>query len=202
MMLEKIKTPGLAHLSYLVGSGGQAAVIDPRRDCAIYVEKARAAGLEITHIFETHRNEDLVSGAPILADMTGATVLHGPNPEQPIADAQTVRDGDCFAIGQLTIQVLETPGHTDDHLAYALFDTAYPDKAVGVFTGDALFVGDVGRTDFYPERREEVAGLLYDSLQKYWRWGIRRLYIPLMVRDLCAAQAWQNASFLLSAMRE
>ena len=178
MLLEKIKTPGLAHLSYLVGSGGQAAVIDPRRDCAIYVEKARAAGLEITHIFETHRNEDLVSVAPILADMTGATVLHGPNPEQPIVYAQTVRDGDCFTIGQLNIQVLETPGHTDDHLAYALFDTAYPDKAVGVFTGDALFVGDVGRTDFYPERREEVAGLLYDSLQKILALGDQAIIYP------------------------
>src|SRR3546814_5514657 len=69
MLLEKIKTPGLSHLSYLVGSGGQAAVIDPRRDCEIYVEKARAEGLAITHIFETHRNEDLVSGAPVLAEM-------------------------------------------------------------------------------------------------------------------------------------
>lgn len=178
MLLEKIKTPGLSHLSYLVGSGGQAAVIDPRRDCAIYVEKARAAGLEITHIFETHRNEDLVSGAPILADMTGATVLHGPNPEQPIVYAKTVRDGDCFTIGQLEIRVLETPGHTDDHLAYALFDTAYPEKAVGVFTGDALFVGDVGRTDFYPERREEVAGLLYDSLQKILALGDQAIIYP------------------------
>lgn len=178
MLLEKIKTPGLSHLSYLVGSGGQAAVIDPRRDCAIYVEKARAAGLEITHIFETHRNEDLVSGAPILADMTGATVLHGPNPEQPIVYAETVRDGDCFAIGQLEIRVLETPGHTDDHLAYALFDTAYPEKAVGVFTGDALFVGDVGRTDFYPERREEVAGLLYDSLQNILALGDQAIIYP------------------------
>ncbi len=153
MLLEKIKTPGLSHLSYLVGSGGQAAVIDPRRDYTIYVEKARAAGLEIIHIFETHRNEDLVSGAPILAKITGAIVLHGPNPERPVVYAQTVCEGDCFAIGQLEIRVLETPGRTDDHLAYALFDTAYPDKAVGVFTGDALFVGDVGRTDFYPERR-------------------------------------------------
>lgn len=178
MLLEKIKTPGLSHLSYLVGSGGQAAVIDPRRDCAIYVEKARTAGLEITHIFETHRNEDLVSGAPILADMTGATVLHGPNPEQPIVYAKTVRDGDCFTIGQLEIRVLETPGHTDDHLAYALFDTAYPEKAVGVFTGDALFVGDVGRTDFYPERREEVAGLLYDSLQKILALGDQAIIYP------------------------
>ncbi|WP_201567374.1 MBL fold metallo-hydrolase [Psychrobacter sp. JCM 18900] len=178
MLLEKIKTPGLSHLSYLVGSGGQAAVIDPRRDCAIYVEKARAAGLEITHIFETHRNEDLVSGAPILAAMTGATVLHGPNPEQPVVYAQTARNGDCFSIGQLEIHVLETPGHTDDHLAYALFDTAYPDKAVGVFTGDALFVGDVGRTDFYPERRREVAGLLYDSLQDILALGDQAIIYP------------------------
>lgn len=178
MLLEKIKTPGLAHLSYLVGSGGQAAVIDPRRDCAIYVEKARAQGLEITHIFETHRNEDLVSGAPILAEMTGTSVLHGPNPEQPIVYAKTVRDGDCFTIGQLEIRVLETPGHTDDHLAYALFDNAYPDKAVAVFTGDALFVGDVGRTDFYPDRAEEVAGLLYDSLQKILALGDQAIIYP------------------------
>lgn len=71
MLLEKIKTPGLSHLSYLIGAGGKAAVIDPRRDCAIYAEKARAAGLEITHIFETHRNEDLVSGAPIFGRHDG-----------------------------------------------------------------------------------------------------------------------------------
>lgn len=178
MLLEKIKTPGLAHLSYLVGSGGQAAVIDPRRDCAIYVEKARAAGLDITHVFETHRNEDLVSGAPILAAMTGAKVLHGPNPERPVAYAETARDGDCFAIGQLELRAMETPGHTDDHLAFALFDTAYPDKAVGVFTGDALFIGDVGRTDFYPDRRHEVAGLLYDSLRRILALGDQAIVYP------------------------
>lgn len=178
MLLEKIKTSGLAHLSYLVGAGGQAAVIDPRRDCAIYVDKARAEGLEITHIFETHRNEDLVSGAPILAQITGARVLHGPNPERPVVYADTVHEGDSFPLGQLEIRVMETPGHTDDHLAYALFDTAYPDKAVGVFTGDALFIGDVGRTDFYPDRREEVAGLLYDSLQKILALGDQAMVYP------------------------
>ncbi|WP_293921897.1 MBL fold metallo-hydrolase [Sphingobium sp. UBA5915] len=178
MLLEKIKTPGLSHLSYLVGSDGQAAVIDPRRDCAIYLEKARAAGLEITHIFETHRNEDLVSGAPVLAGMTGAKVLHGPNPERPVVYAKTAREGDCFAIGQLKIRAMETPGHTDDHLADVLFDTAYPDKAVGVFTGDALFVGDVGRTDFYPDRREEVAGLLFDSLRKLLALGDQAIIYP------------------------
>ena len=75
MRLEKIKTPGLSHLSYLVGSGGEAAVIDPRRDCEVYVEKARAEGFRITHIFETHRNEDLVSGAPVLGRIDGGEGL-------------------------------------------------------------------------------------------------------------------------------
>jgi len=178
MILETIKTPGLSHLSYLVGAGGKAAVIDPRRDCDIYLEKARAQGLEITHILETHRNEDLVSGSPILAAMTGAKVLHGPNPERKVVFADTAREGDFVDIGQLRIEVIETPGHTDDHLAYAIHDTAYPDGAVGVFTGDALFIGDVGRTDFYPERKREVAGLLYDSLQKLLGLGDQAIVYP------------------------
>lgn len=178
MLLEKIKTPGLSHLSYLVGAGGKAAVIDPRRDCECYLEMARAEGLEITHIFETHRNEDLVSGAPILKALTGARVLHGPNPGGTVVYAETARDGDAFEIGQLKIRVLETPGHTDDHLAFVLHDTAYPSGPVGVFTGDALFVGDVGRTDFYPDRKREVAGLLYDSLQKILALGDQVILYP------------------------
>lgn len=178
MILEKVKTPGLSHLSYLIGSGSEAAVIDPRRDCDIYIEKARAEGLTITHIFETHRNEDLVSGAPILAGLTGAKVLHGPNAAGDVAYAETAREGDEFSIGQLRIRVLETPGHTDDSLSFVLHDTAYPEGAVGVFTGDALFVGDVGRTDFYPDREREVAGLLYDSLQKLLSLGDQTLLYP------------------------
>lgn len=178
MLLEKIKTPGLAHLSYLLASGGQAAVIDPRRDCDIYLEKARSQGFEITHIFETHRNEDLISGAPILAELTGAKVIHGPQPPEPVVYAETTREGQTFNIGQLQIKVLETPGHTDDHLAFAVFDSQYPDKAVGVFTGDALFIGDVGRTDFYPDRAEEVAGLLYDSLTKILALGDQAIIYP------------------------
>lgn len=178
MILEKIKTPGLSHLSYLIGSGGKAAVIDPRRDCDIYLEKARTEGLEITHIFETHRNEDLITGSPILAQMTGAVVLHGPNPEREVAFARTARDGDTFEIGQLTIEALETPGHTDDHLAFVIHDREYRDGPVGVFTGDALFVGDVGRTDFYPDRKHEVAGLLFDSLQKLLALGDQTILYP------------------------
>jgi len=178
MLLRKIKTPGLSHLSYLVGSGGKAAVIDPRRDCDIYLETARAEGLEITHLFETHRNEDLVSGAPILASMTDAEVFHGPNAGGDVVYAATTREGDRFEIGQLAIEVIETPGHTDDHVAFALYDTEYPDGAVGVFTGDALFVGDVGRTDFYPDRKREVAGLLFDSLRKILALGDQTIIYP------------------------
>jgi hydroxyacylglutathione hydrolase len=178
MFFETIKTPGISQLSYIIGADGQAAVIDPRRDCEIYVDKARAEGLEITHIFETHRNEDLVSGSPILSELTGATVYHGPNPSGEVVFAETAREGDCFELGQLKIEVLETPGHTDDHLAFVIHDSEYSEGPVGVFTGDALFVGDVGRTDFYPERKEEVAGLLYDSLQKICRLGDQAIIYP------------------------
>jgi hydroxyacylglutathione hydrolase len=179
MLIRTIKTEGLAHLSYLIGDGGKAAVIDPRRDCACYVEMARAQELEIAWIFETHRNEDFVSGAPIKAQLTGAPVFHGPSPAAPIAYARTVREGDSFRIGgDLKISVLETPGHTDDHLAYVIHDAGYPDGAVGVFTGDALFVGDVGRTDFYPDRAAEVASLLFDSLQKLKALGDQALIYP------------------------
>src|SRR3546814_18919684 len=94
MLLEKIKTPGLSHLSYIAGSGGKAAVIDPRRDCECYVEKARAEGLEITHIFETRRNEDLVSGAPLLKELTGARLLNAPPGTGRAAYAETPREGD------------------------------------------------------------------------------------------------------------
>lgn len=178
MYLEKIKTDGLSHVSYILGSDGQAAVIDPRRDCDIYLERARAQGLEITYIFETHRNEDLISGAPALAEQCGARILHGYDPKAPVRYADCARDGDCFSIGQLRLEVLETPGHTDDHIAIAIHDSAHDDGAVGVFTGDALFVGDVGRTDFYPDRAEDVAGLLFDSLRKILALGDQAIIYP------------------------
>ncbi len=178
MFIEKIKTEGLAHLSYLIGADGQAAVIDPRRDCEVYVERAAARGSQITHIFETHRNEDLISGAPRLSQMTGAPVCHGPAPEAPVAYARTVREGEHFSLGSLRITVLETPGHTDDSLSFAVYDADFGQEAVAVFTGDALFVGDVGRTDFYPRRAEEVAGLLYDSLGKILALGDQAILYP------------------------
>jgi hydroxyacylglutathione hydrolase len=178
MFIEKIKSEGLAHLSYLVGDAGKAAVIDPRRDCQQYVELARSLGCRITHIFETHRNEDLVSGAAALAELTGATVHHGPKPAGEVEYAQTTKEGDSFRFGAMRLEVLETPGHTDDSLSFVIYDEGFGDEAVGVFTGDALFVGDVGRTDFYPDRAEEVAGLLFDSLQKLVGLGDQAIIYP------------------------
>ncbi|WOI52179.1 MBL fold metallo-hydrolase [Parvularcula sp. LCG005] len=178
MKLEKIKTEGLAHLSYLLTSNGEAAVIDPRRDIDVYLDPARRDGCRITHIFETHRNEDLVSGAGLLAEVTGADVWHGPNPAEPIRYAKTTREGDSYQVGDARIEVLETPGHTYDSLSFILFDQSAQDGPVGVFTGDALFVGDVGRTDFYPGKEREVSGLLYDSLQKLLKLGDHVLLYP------------------------
>lgn len=178
MLFEKIKSDGLAHLSYFLGSGSEACVIDPRRDIEVYLDLAHRSGMQITHIFETHRNEDLISGAAALADVTSATVWHGPNPAEPIAYAKTASEGQTFKIGSLRIEVLETPGHTFDSVSYAAFDTEADQKAFGVFTGDTLFVGDVGRTDFYPDRKEKMAGLHYDSLQKLLALGDHAVLYP------------------------
>lgn len=178
MFLEKIKSPGLAHLSYIIGADGQAAVIDPRRDIEVYEEIAAANNARITWVFETHRNEDLVSGAGLLAGRTGATVYHGPNAAGDVRYAQTARDGTTVQLGDLRLKVMETPGHTDDSISIAAYDDANGKDAVAVFTGDALFIGDVGRTDFYPERAEEVAGLLYDSLQRILELGDQAIVLP------------------------
>ncbi len=178
MFIKTFKSEGLSHLSYLVGNNGQAAVIDPRRDCEIYAEYAAKEGVRITHIFETHRNEDLISGSSILAKLTGADVFHGPNADGEVRYAKVTKENDEFEFSNLKLQVIETPGHTDDSISFVLYDTDFGKDAVAVFTGDALFVGDVGRTDFYPERAEEVAGMLYDSLQKLQDLGDQTLLYP------------------------
>ncbi|MEW6333633.1 MAG: MBL fold metallo-hydrolase [Thermodesulfobacteriota bacterium] len=164
MFLETVRSEGLSHLSYLIGHGGKAAVIDPRRDSRIYVDMAHERGAAITHIFETHRNEDYVIGSLDLARRTGARIYHSGATEFEYGNP--VSEGDRFELGDVEIRVLETPGHTYDSISVALVDRAFGEEPVSVFTGDALFVGDVGRTDFFPDRKEEVAGLLYDSIFK------------------------------------
>lgn len=162
MFLKAIKSEGLAHLSYILGDGSSAAVIDPRRDCHVYLDVAAAEGARIEHIFETHRNEDYVIGSLDLADHSGAEIHHGDALDFEYGHAVT--ENDTFRIGDLMLRVLETPGHTLESLSLVLTDTNYGSDAVAVFTGDALFIGDVGRTDFFPDRAREVAGMLYDSI--------------------------------------
>ncbi|MCF7837754.1 MAG: MBL fold metallo-hydrolase [Candidatus Marinimicrobia bacterium] len=162
MFIEKIKSEGLAHLSYIVGDGDEAVVVDPRRDCEVYIKIAQREGVRITHIFETHRNEDYVIGSCDLARRTGAVIHHGVGLD--FAYGESVAEDDAFAVGDLRLRVLHTPGHTLESISLVLTDRSSGETPVAVFTGDALFVGDVGRTDFYPDRKREVAGLLYDSL--------------------------------------
>lgn len=177
MHLIKIKSDGLAHLSYLLIHKGQAAVIDPRRDTQVYFDKALEHTARITHIFETHRNEDYVIGSKDLARRTGADIHHGA--AQEFEYGQATREGDTFAVGDLTLKILETPGHTFESLSIMVYDTSAGEETVAVFSGDALFVGDVGRTDFFPDRAEEVAGLLYDSLhEKLLPLGDQTILLP------------------------
>ena len=162
MFLEIVRSEGLGHLSYVFGDGGQAAVVDPRRDCDVYVDIAYRKGARITHIFETHRNEDYVIGSLDLATRTDATIFHGT--ALPFGYGEDAKDGDSFTLGDIRLTVIETPGHTMESISLALADTSFSDDPIAVFTGDALFIGDVGRTDFFPDRAKAVAGLLYDSI--------------------------------------
>lgn len=163
MLFERIESEGLAHYSYLIGDGNQAVVIDPRRDVGAYVNRATQSGVRITHILETHRNEDYVIGSLELADRTGATVLRSGEDDLSYEYGEPILDGETLMVGRLELEAVHTPGHTLGHMSYLLHD---PDGAAWIiFTGDALFAGDVGRTDFYgPERLDEITGLLYESI--------------------------------------
>jgi hydroxyacylglutathione hydrolase len=162
MFLEKIKSEGIAHLSYILGDGLDAVVIDPRRDCGIYAEIAAQQGVRITRIFETHRNEDYIIGSQDLARRTGAAIYHGKALD--FSYGEGVCEGDTFEVGDLHLKILETPGHTFESISIVVTDKNYGEDAVAVFTGDALFIGDVGRTDFFPDQARKVAGALYDSI--------------------------------------
>ena len=162
MFLEVVKSPGLAHLSYILGDAGKAAVIDPRRDHHIYLEIVGREGLRITHVFETHRNEDYVAGSTGLA-AAGAGVYHGEH--MAFSYGNSVSEHDAFELGSILLSIMHTPGHTEESISIVMYDKGFSrERPVAVFTGDALFIGDVGRTDFFPGREEEMAGMLHDSI--------------------------------------
>jgi len=162
MLFEKIKSPGIAHISYLIGDGNEAIVVDPRRDIDIYLEKAVEEGYKITKIFETHRNEDYIIGSTELKAKTGAEIWHA----DEMLDYQygkPVEDGQGFKVGRLKFEAMHTPGHTPGSMSYILY--GYEGDPWMVFTGDALFAGDVGRIDFLGEENLEKTGSwLYDSI--------------------------------------
>ena len=161
-MFTRYFDDGLAQSSFLIGCGRtrEAAVIDPRRDVGIYVEAARQHGLRLVYAIETHVHADFVSGARELA-VLGARTIGGPGSDLQF-DSQEARDGDVVALGDLTLRVLHTPGHTPEHISIV---AGQPGEPVRVFTGDTLFVGAVGRPDLLGEElTRRLAGELYDSL--------------------------------------
>ena len=154
----------LAHASYLIGSDGEAAVVDPQRDVDIYIEDAKAHGLTIKHVIETHLHADFVSGHHELAAQTGAKIYFGAR-ANPKFNFVPVHEGDEISFGQVKLRFIETPGHTPESISVLIFEAG---KIYGVLTGDTLFIGDVGRPDLLGSRMPaaELAGMLYDSLHK------------------------------------
>lgn len=162
-MIKLIKSEGIAHHSYFIGGSGRAVVIDPRRDVDVYLRLAESSVLDITHIFETHRNEDYIIGSLELADATGAGIFHSKNLE--FSYGTPVSDRDKFMLGGVELEVMETPGHTLESISLVLRDLSVSEDAQMVFTGDVIFAGETGRVDLYGlNKSQKMAGLLYDSI--------------------------------------
>jgi glyoxylase-like metal-dependent hydrolase (beta-lactamase superfamily II)/3-mercaptopyruvate sulfurtransferase SseA len=156
----------LAQASYMIGSEGEAAVVDPRRDVDEYLEEAAAAGLRIRYVIETHLHADFVSGHRELAERTGAVVVFGAKAGAGIPH-RAVEDGDEIRMGRVVLRFLETPGHTPESVSVLVIDTESSPDPVMVLTGDTLFIGDVGRPDLAGGQEAtpaQMARLLYDSL--------------------------------------
>ncbi len=165
MFLEKIISKHLGHHSYMIGSQGEAAVIDPRRDCEIYFKIAEEKDVTLKYIFETHRNEDYVIGSKEITSIIDIPILHGK--ALPFAYGTSVKQNDRFTIGSLELMVLETPGHTDESISIVVKDLSNSPLDLLVFTGDALFAGDTGRIDLYGEdEKERLAENLYHSIHE------------------------------------
>lgn len=165
MELERIETPGIAHLSYLIGDSGEAAVVDPRRDVDVYLRAARDRGLTIRWVVETHRQEDFVVGAASLARALGARIVTGVHPLFGRTDVR-LDDGEELRVGRLALRAIATPGHTPESTCYAVFAPDAPDLAWAVLTGDTLLLGSTGRTDLTDSPTGTCAGMLYDAVHE------------------------------------
>jgi glyoxylase-like metal-dependent hydrolase (beta-lactamase superfamily II)/rhodanese-related sulfurtransferase len=166
MFIKQLYTGCLSEAAYYVEDSGEAAIVDPLRDIDVYLELAAERKTTIKYIFETHFHADFVSGHIDLAKATGATIIYGPGTETSF-NVHVAKDGEQFRLGNVTVEVLHTPGHTLESSCYLLKDERGKDYCV--FTGDTLFVGDVGRPDLAQKGEdltmEDLAGMLYDSLR-------------------------------------
>ena len=166
MQIEQLYTGCLSQGAYYIESNGEAVVIDPLRETAPYLQRAKRDKATITYIFETHFHADFVSGHLTLSKQTGATIVFGPNASTSF-DAYIAKDNEVFTVGDITITVLHTPGHTMESTTYLLRDGSGKEHAI--FTGDTLFLGDVGRPDLAQKSaditQEQLAGTLFDSLR-------------------------------------
>lgn len=204
MLLEQFYLGCLAHASYLVASNGEAIVIDPQRDVDLYLETAASKGWRIRYIIETHLHADFVSGHRELAERTGAEICLGARAEAKFLH-RAIRDGDKLPFGQCEILFLETPGHTIESVCAVLTDRETSPHPAAVFTGDTLFVGDVGRPDLSGDYTpQQLAGMLYDSLhQKLLRLPAEvQVYPAHGAGSLCGRQMSQERSSTIGRERE
>jgi hydroxyacylglutathione hydrolase len=180
MLLRRFYDPKLAQASYLVGCtrSGEALVVDPNRDIDPYLQAADAEGLKVAHVTETHIHADFVSGARELAHRAGARLYlsdaGGSDWRYAYSDGSTtlLRDGSCFRVGTVEVRARHVPGHTPEHLTFLVTDTAVASEPMGAFTGDFIFVGDVGRPDLI-ERTVRVRGSMEDSARELF-WSLQR----------------------------
>jgi hydroxyacylglutathione hydrolase len=165
VIVEQIYTGCLAQAAYYIESGGEAVVIDPMRETAPYLERAQKSGARIKYVFETHFHADFVSGHVDLARESGASIVYGPG-AAPVFAAHVAHDGEEFTLGSVRLRLLHTPGHTMESSCYLLIDSE--EREVALFTGDTLFLGDVGRPDLAVKSdltKEQLADKLFHSLQ-------------------------------------
>ena len=166
MYFEQFYLTCLAQASYMIGSEGVAAVVDPQRDVDLYIDDAKQHGLEIKYVIETHLHADFVSGHRELAAQTGARIVMGAAAGAKF-EYLAVHDGDEIAFGKVRLRFLETPGHTPESICILVTDTEVASRPTKALTGDTLFIGDVGRPDLSPTLTpRELAGMLYDSLRQ------------------------------------
>ena len=165
MKIEQIYTKCLSEAAYYIESDGECLIIDPLRETKPYIQRAREGKSKIKYVLETHFHADFVSGHVDLAKKTGAKIVYGPNAKADFK-FKTLNDGEVLTLGKIKIKAIHTPGHTLESTCYLLINESGEQKAL--FSGDTLFIGDVGRPDLAVKTdlsREDLAGLLFDSLR-------------------------------------